>query len=158
VGLTEDELADVYKRRYAGFRRGAAAIVGDNDLAHDLVQDAFANALSSRGRFRGGTPEAWVWRSVERRALDKRRELGRTTELGDDLDLTVVESENDPELARAVGELPARRRLVVFLRYFADLSYAEIARLCGIEEGTVAATLAQAHAELKLALEGTEVR
>jgi DNA-directed RNA polymerase specialized sigma24 family protein len=47
---------------------------------------------------------------------------------------------------------------VVFLRYFADLSYAEIARLCGIEEGTVAATLAQAHAELKLALEGTEVR
>jgi hypothetical protein len=56
VGLTEDELADVYKRRYAGFRRGAAAIVGDNDLAHGLVQDAFANALSSAGVSAAGRP------------------------------------------------------------------------------------------------------
>jgi DNA-directed RNA polymerase specialized sigma24 family protein len=36
----------------------------------------------------------------------------------------------------------------VFLRYFADLSYAEIADACGISEGTVAATLAQARAAL----------
>jgi RNA polymerase sigma factor (sigma-70 family) len=158
MGLSEKQLADVYARRYANFRRGAAAIVGDYDLAHDIVQDAFANALARRSRFRGGTTEAWVWRSVERRALDKRRELGRTAELEDDLDETLIDAERDPELARAVTALPARRRLVVFLRYFADLSYAEIARVCEIAEGTVAATLAQAHDELRLALEETEVR
>ena len=44
--------------------------------------------------------------------------------------------------------LSPQRRLIVFLRYFADLSYAEIASLCEISEGTVAATLAHAHADL----------
>ncbi len=37
---------------------------------------------------------------------------------------------------------------IVFLRYFADLSYAEIAAACDVSEGTVAATLAQARASL----------
>ncbi len=157
--LSEHDLAGVYRRRYANFRRGAAAILGDHDLAHDIVQDAFAHALTQRRRFRGGTPEAWLWRSIERRALDKRRELARTTELGEDVDEGFMDSERDPELARAVAALPPRRRLVVFLRYFAGLSYAEIARIARIKEGTVAATLAQAHDELRFALEGeTEVR
>ena len=47
----------------------------------------------------------------------------------------------------------SRRRLIVFLRYFGDFAYAEIAEACGVSEGTVAATLAQAHAELRAALE-----
>ena len=53
--------------------------------------------------------------------------------------------------------LPPRRRLVVFLRYFADLSYAEIAEIAGVSEGTVAATLAQAKEELLGLLNGEEV-
>ena len=57
-------------------------------------------------------------------------------------------AERDPELAEAVRGLAPRRRLVVYLRYFADLPYAEIASLLDISEGTVAATLSQAHAEL----------
>jgi RNA polymerase sigma factor (sigma-70 family) len=56
-----------------------------------------------------------------------------------------------------VRALPPRRRLVVFLRYFADLSYAEIAVIAGVSEGTVAATLAQAHGELLGLLDGEEV-
>jgi DNA-directed RNA polymerase specialized sigma24 family protein len=43
--------------------------------------------------------------------------------------------------------------LIVFLRYFGDFSYAGIAAACDVSEGTVAATLAQAHAELRSALE-----
>jgi DNA-directed RNA polymerase specialized sigma24 family protein len=45
---------------------------------------------------------------------------------------------------------------MVFLRYFADLPYAEIAALCEISEGTVAATLAHAHADLLRHLEREE--
>jgi RNA polymerase sigma factor (sigma-70 family) len=66
--------------------------------------------------------------------------------------------ERDPELAAALRELPPRRRLIVFLRYFADLSYSEIAAVCEISEGTVAASLAQARADLLEALERDEVR
>jgi DNA-directed RNA polymerase specialized sigma24 family protein len=41
----------------------------------------------------------------------------------------------------------------VFLRYFGDFSYAEIAEACDVSEGTVAAALAQARAELRASLE-----
>ena len=60
-------------------------------------------------------------------------------------------------LHEALRALPPRRRLVFFLRYFADLSYEEIAAACGISEGTVAAALAQARAAVAEAL-GEEVR
>ena len=52
-------------------------------------------------------------------------------------------------LAEALRSLPPKRRLIVFLRYFADLSYAQIAELCAVSEGTVGATLAQARAALE---------
>jgi DNA-directed RNA polymerase specialized sigma24 family protein len=42
--------------------------------------------------------------------------------------------------------------LIVFLRYFADFSYGEIAEACDVSEGTVAATLAQAHDALRVTL------
>jgi RNA polymerase sigma-70 factor (ECF subfamily) len=62
---------------------------------------------------------------------------------------TLVEPERDSALSEALRELPPKRRLIVFLRYFADLSYAEIGELCGVTEGTVGATLAQARAALE---------
>jgi RNA polymerase sigma factor (sigma-70 family) len=61
--------------------------------------------------------------------------------------------ELDPALAAAIRALSPRRRLFVFLRYFADLSYDEIAGACGVSRGTVAAALAHARTELGLALE-----
>jgi DNA-directed RNA polymerase specialized sigma24 family protein len=48
--------------------------------------------------------------------------------------------------------------MVVFLRYFADFSYSEIAEALGVAEGTVAASLAQAHAALLEQLMTEEVR
>ncbi len=153
MGLTAEEIEQVYERRFAGFRLGAAAILNDVDAAHDAVQDGFARALAERERHRGGTPEAWIWRIVERRAFDELRRRRRAVRLEDAFDAGLVPAEGDPALAAAVRALPPRRRLVVFLRYFADLPYADVARICGLTEGAVAATLAQAHAELRAALE-----
>ena len=153
VAISAATLEQLYHRRYAAFRRGAAAIVGD-DAAHDVVQDAFARALTGRERFRAGSPEAWVWRIVERAAFDYRRARRRhPARQVDDIDPDLVVSDADPAIAAAVRALPPRRRLVVFLRYFADLGYADIARICGVSAGTVAATLAQAHADLRESLE-----
>jgi RNA polymerase sigma factor (sigma-70 family) len=49
--------------------------------------------------------------------------------------------EHDAELRIALARLPERQRTAVFLRYYADLSYASIGEALGITEGTVAATL-----------------
>ena len=51
-----------------------------------------------------------------------------------------------PEVAPFIARLPERQRLVVFLRYYADLDYRSIGEARGIGVGTVAATLAAAHA------------
>jgi len=64
-----------------------------------------------------------------------------------------VEAERDPEFAAAVQALPPRQRLMLFLRYFADLSYREVAELCDVSEGTVAASLHQARAHLRSVLQ-----
>jgi DNA-directed RNA polymerase specialized sigma24 family protein len=47
--------------------------------------------------------------------------------------------------------------LIVFLHYFADLPYVEIAEICAISEDTVAASLNQARTALREALEPQEV-
>jgi RNA polymerase sigma factor (sigma-70 family) len=152
MGVSRDELEELYVRRYRSLRHAAAAIIGDFDRAHDVVQEAFARGIAARAAFRGGSLDAWMFRIVERQAFDARRAPAEQP-LYETFELEVADPERDPELAAAMRALSPRRRLVVFLRYFADLPYAEIARLCSIDEGTVAATLAQARADLRRALE-----
>ena len=57
------------------------------------------------------------------------------------------------DLRSALLALPERQRLAVFLRYYADLSYGQIADALGVRPGTVAASLHAAHAALREQLE-----
>jgi RNA polymerase sigma-70 factor (ECF subfamily) len=137
----------LYRGRFVGFRNAVATVTGDYESARDAVQEGFARAYRSRAQFRGeGALEGWVWRIVLRAALEQ-RSRDKPIPLGD-VEADLVEPERDPALAAALSELSPRRRLVVFLRYFADLDYATIAEVCEVEEGTVAATLSQARAAL----------
>ena len=72
-------------------------------------------------------------------------------------EVAFVDESTDPQLAAAVRELSPQRRIAIFLRYFADLSYAQIGEVLGIAEGTVAATLSQAHEQLGAELTANEV-
>jgi RNA polymerase sigma-70 factor (ECF subfamily) len=145
----------VYRERYVGFRNAVATVTGDYESARDAVQEGFTRAYRSRLQFRGeGSFEGWVWRIVLRTALEHgRRDMPVSL---DELTVEFAEPARDPLLADALRELSPRRRLMVFLRYFADLPYAAIAEVCEVDEGTVAATLAQARAALarRLAEEG----
>jgi RNA polymerase sigma-70 factor (ECF subfamily) len=135
-----------------------AGVVGSHDLAREVVQEAFARALRQQRKFRGdGSLEAWVWKIALNVALKTRSELRREWSLDDEYEAGARETAPDRDVRAAVRALPPRRRLVVFLRYFADLSYGEIAEIAGISEGTVAATLAQAKEELLGLLDAEEV-
>ena len=141
----------LYRERYVGFRNALATVTGSYDSAHDVVQEAFATALRERSTLRREESlAAWVWRIAIRVAAKER--AARVAASNGSLATDLVEPERDSALAEAIRLLPPRRRLVVFLRYFADLSYAEIAEACEISEGTVGATLAQARAALEQAL------
>ena len=149
------EIERVYAARYASFCRLASTVTGNAEAAHDAVQEGFARALARRDEFRGeGSLEGWLWRIVLRVALDGRRN-GRPHALYENSESDAAawapalpHPELDPELANAMRALPERQRLVVFLRYFADLSHAEIAAITGMRSGTVSATLAHAKTSL----------
>ena len=161
MAASAESIERLYRNRYASFRGGLAAITGSHDRAHDAVQEAFAQALRDRDGYRGNDEvslAAWVWRIAFRVAARGRGTDQRELALEDLVESASIASpERDPILAQALRRLPPQRRLVVFLRYFADLSYAEVASLCGISEGTVAATLAHAHADLLKELRREEV-
>ena len=146
------ELEDLYGARYISFRNALATVTGSRESARDAVQEAFARALARRERHReGASLAAWVWKIAYRLALEERRK--GASPRGDHAEPELPQPQRDPELASALRRLPPRRRLIVFLRYFGDFSYAEIAEACDVSEGTVAAALAQARAELRASLE-----
>ena len=133
----------LYRDRYTRFRNGVAPVAGSYEAARDAVQEGFARALRASAQYSGrGSLEGWVWRIVLRAALEQWQPADEVS--FDAVDAVFVEPERDAALTEAVQALPPRRRLVVFLHYFADLPYETIAEALEIEAGTVAATLAQA--------------
>jgi RNA polymerase sigma factor (sigma-70 family) len=143
-----EDLERLYRERFHVFRDGLASVGGSRDAAREAVQEAFARALRDRRKFRGdGSLEAWVWRIALNHALKARRDLRERWELDSERP-AADPAGSDDDVRDALRALPPRRKLVVFLRYFGDLPYGEIARICGVSEGTVAATLSQSHTEL----------
>jgi RNA polymerase sigma-70 factor (ECF subfamily) len=148
VFATPEDLERLYYERFVGLKRSLATLTRDYGTAEEALQEAFVRALASLESYRGECPlAAWVWRIAVRVALEQgrsqrrrsRREEASCTEPEPQL----VEAGHDPRLVGALRGLSPQRRMIVFLRYFADCSYAEIAAICEISEGTVAASLSQ---------------
>lgn len=156
-GASLDEIEALYRSRFSAFVRVAAAITGGADAAFEVVQDAFAAAIRKRKRFRHEAPlEAWVWRIVLNSARDRARSRSRPLVPSAEPAVSPNGHESDAAIRALLVRLPERQREAIFLRYYADLDYASIARLLSIKEGTVAATLSAARAALRPSIQ--EVR
>jgi RNA polymerase sigma-70 factor, ECF subfamily len=145
-------LEALYRERYEDFLRIARSITRDDASARDAVQEAFARALRSLHTFRGESElDGWVWGIVVNTARSARPATPLTFVV-DEPATTEAEAGDGATFRRWVSDLPERQRLVVFLRYWADLDYRSIAEALGIEVGTVSATLNAAHAALRRSL------
>lgn len=150
------EIEALYRREFSAFVRVARGIVGDRERALEAVHDGFASAIRARGGLRDESAlEAWVWRLVVNAARKAtRRPFVEVTVFAE---AAVVEPPSLGELAPSLARLPERQRLIVFLRYYADLDYRSIADVVGVEVGTVSAALAAAHRSVRLAIEEVEI-
>jgi RNA polymerase sigma factor (sigma-70 family) len=147
------EIEMVYLSRFNQFCSVANAILHDRERAKDAVQDAFVAALRRRRQWRGeGSLDAWLWRAVLNAARDRRRKHEAIL-VPETARVTPVEpatSLHEPgDLADALAELTERQRLVLFLRYYGDLEYRQIAETLDVRPGTVAATIHQAQEHLR---------
>ena len=144
-------------------QRVARLLVGTGEAADDLVAEAVARTLP---KWRSGTvadPAAYVRRVLVN--LANRRWRRRRLSLRSDhfaLDWTPQAADHSTDSAErdrtlsALHRLPVRRRAVVVLRYYDDLSEAAIASVLGISVGTVKSTLSRAIEQLRAELETQE--
>lgn len=149
-GATAAEIEALYRARSHAFLYSVTAFLRDSEAALEVVQEGFALALRRRESFRGeASVETWLWRIVLNVARDQQRSAQRQPPI-DEFDQTSVEAA-DPvdDLRASLLLLPERQRLAVFLRYYADMSYGQIAEALGVRPGTVAASLHAAHAALR---------
>jgi RNA polymerase sigma factor (sigma-70 family) len=113
---------------------------GDEDAAHDLTAETFAQAWLARERFRdeaGGTAGPWLFaiaRNVVRATVRKRAFERRACErLGLEVSATVEPSEAWLDgLDDMLAELPDSQRDAVRLRVLDDLAYEQVAAVLGV--------------------------
>jgi RNA polymerase sigma-70 factor (ECF subfamily) len=117
---------------------------GDRSVAEDVLADTFERVLRARRRFdpRKASEKTWLYaialnllRDRMRRGLAERRALERSTNLGAEPAPSGVEERD--ELRGALQVLSEKEREAIALRYGADLTVPEIAKLMGERLTTV---------------------
>lgn len=141
--------------RSVALQRFAYLITGNVEDARDAVQDALTGIYPRWERaVRGGDPEAYVKRSIVNAHVSRWRGTGREV-VWDPSWLQVAAPDAEAALldarlaVRLVTELPLRQRAAVVLRFYEDLSYAEVGRICGCSPGAARVLVHRALATLR---------
>jgi len=150
---SDDEFTEFVVASWSSLYRTAYLLLGDRELAEDLVQTALSKTYASWGRVREleaargyarttliNTASSWFrkrgWRAEQ---------PTETIETGSyDVDPTLR-----PDLTAALARLAPRQRAVIVLRYYEDLSVAQTAQALQCSEGTVKSQTSDALAHLR---------
>jgi RNA polymerase sigma-70 factor (sigma-E family) len=147
VDVTADLLTETYQTHYASLLRLAALLLDDLGSCEDVVQEAFIRVHAARARVR--EPEkllAYLRQTVVNlsRSTLRRRLIGLKLAPKPLPDAASAEEgaydvlERDA-LIQALRGLQRRQREVLVLRYYADLTEAQVAAALGVSIGSVKA-------------------
>lgn len=146
----------------------ALRMVGNEEDARDMAQEAFIRAFNSLGSFRGESKfSVWLYRLTSNICIDflrgmaKRRtvSLSWEDEDGDEGELEIPDERFSPEaglerselreaVRRGLEQLTPEYREILLLREINGLSYDEIGRALNLEEGTVKSRIFRARKKL----------
>lgn len=147
---------DWYRSNYRSVLSTLVAMAGDVNVGRELTDEAFARAFERWAKVQEmESPTGWtytvatnLYRRRLRRARLERRALARLRPT----DEKYAPASLPVELVDAIGELPLRHRQVVSLRYVADLTESEVARVLRLSPGNVARLLHEARRSLAMSL------
>jgi RNA polymerase sigma-70 factor (sigma-E family) len=140
--------------RWPGLVRLAFGLTGDRWAAEDIAQATLARTYVAWRRVsRADDPDAYL-RRILVNTSNRRFRRHRVTEQPGDPPETAVEDPADlvgerAALLAALRQLPPRQRAVVVLRYWEDLTDAQIGAALGCSPGTVRSQLSRALAKLR---------
>lgn len=134
-------------------------IVGDHPTTDDVLQATYIAVFEKLSTFQWTSKvETWVYRIAMNRALDevKKRKIRnqkwsvkKPVQVAENLDFSRVEA----VMHEAIDGLPEQQKEVFVMRYFDDLSFAEMASKTGLSEGGLRSNYHHAKKKVKLFFE-----
>jgi RNA polymerase sigma-70 factor (sigma-E family) len=154
------DLEDLFRAHATPLLRLAVVLTGDHGLAEELVQEAFVRVHHAKRPPAPGAERAYLRRTVINLSHGHHRHLrvvrcrppDRAAD-GDPADADVVRRDDQRLVVEAIRSLPHRQRDCIVLRFYEDLSDAEIADVLGLSPGSVKTHLHRARTTLADRLE-----
>ena len=158
-GEEREAFDDFVRTRYRELLRFGQALAGSADGGADLVQDALERTLMAWPRLeRRRDPEAYVRRTMVNRNISIWRRARREWLTDEPPEQPHLDAVVDGWVWTVLQSLPPRQRAVVALRYYEDLSEADIARVLGCSVGTVKSQAARALDKMRAVMPADAVR
>lgn len=153
---SDGEFTEFVHASWASLYRTAYLMLGDRAEAEDLVQTALAKTYASWSKVRAVEAAPAYARTVLVNTATSwfRRKSWRNERPTERLPEVAVQHDpsDRPALVDALRRLPPRQRAVVVLRYYEDLSVAQVATALGITDGTVKSQTSEALSKLRVLL------
>jgi len=166
-----DAIERLVRQHEAGVFRLAFSIVGDAAEANEITQETFISALRSLARYQEKTSfKAWLYTIAlnhSRSSLRKQKSLARLSGILASIfqietqkqvlpEEALIRNEKEAVLWKSLNQLDEKFRSVVVLRYFHELSIAEISEILSVNEGTIHSRLFSAREKLRDALQALD--
>ena len=162
---TFDDLWSTYQKPLAYFTSRLLGARPESELVEDAVQDVIVKAVGSKGRFTDGKSlRTWIYSIARNHCLDILRARKRRTivpfgdgaelaERADGPEAEAIRTDETHEVRTVLSQLDPKDQAIMFLRYFEDMSYAEIASVIGRPEGTIRYRVHEVKARIRADLE-----
>ncbi len=165
----EAAIARLVQEYQLGVFRLALSILNDSGEANEATQDTFIAALGSlKSYHERASFKAWLYKialNISRSRLRKRKALERLRQTLTSIykvhgqhapspEDVIIGDEQDNAIRQALDKLGEKHRIPLVLRYYHDLSIAEIAEILNIKEGTIHSRLSIGRDRLRTELEG----
>ena len=163
--LGDEEFHEKLAEVASHLRAFARGLCGNPDRADDLAQEAMMRAWAARDRFAAGTNfKAWTFTILRNHFYSEARRArfhGEYDEIAAERILCAPASQESAielrDLLRALDAIPDNYRVALILATAGNLSYEEIADICGIALGTVKSRICRARNMLSQVLESGQL-
>lgn len=145
----------------------AFLLLDDRYQAEDALQEIFVKVYGSLAKYdpARGAFSTWLYRMTVNHCLNQRRKARPAAEPGEYPGIAITPARRvedrlaeEESIRLALQSLSGKLRVVIVLRYYHELSYAEIAQILDIPLGTVQSRLNQAMKKIQQALQAEQSR
>ena len=160
---------ELYRQYAPAIFRFCRRALPTREDAEDATMDIFIKVRQKLSQYDASRPfSAWLYTVAANHCWDvlRRRKLRQDLETGEvetmplehpdpgQLD-RLIEHRTSQDVRRALDQLPSRSRMALVLRYYAEMSYDDIAGTLGVRRAFVGVVLLRARHQLREILQGT---